>query len=475
MSHRKFLTFVFAAVLIVPAAGFARADQAPEAIRALHERVSPSLVAVEYTWAYEFGRIEFVCPGIVVRDDGLVMTPLAVIGPLIPDVQLVDFKIIIPSREKDEEEIDAVFQGRDERTQQAFILPKDTGRKWAAVQFEEISPKLGDTVASIGMLPKDAGYTTYYAQGTVAGFLRGEQPAWLVTNGGLAACGGPVFNTDGKAIGVIMPQPPQQVFLSTSSERRNQQINTLAPINVPPCLFQPTSDFIQGLKDPPTPDKPIRLPWLGIPGLTGLEKDVAEAFGLENQPAIEVGDVIPGTPADKAGLKVGMKIVKLNGQPLERGDQPEELPVILSRNIRKMSPGTEITLSVLTEKGQPLQDIKVSLEQRPKRPHEFRRFWAEDLAFSVRDISFEDAYARKQPSDMKGVVVAIVKREGPAAAARLEIGDIITSLNGVEVADSRQFEADFKSLRKDKPREAAVLVVLKPDATTKTVKIEPPQ
>jgi hypothetical protein len=37
------------------------------------------------------------------------------------------------------------------------------------------------------------------------------------------------------------------------------------------------------------------------------------------------------------------------------------------------------------------------------------------------------------------------------------------------------FEESYTALRKDKPREPIVLVVLKPDATTKTIKIEPPR
>jgi len=330
-------------------------------------------------------------------------------------------------------------------------------------------------VASIGMLPKDAGYGTYFQQGIIGAKLRGEQPAWLVTDGGVGAIGAAVFNADGKAIGLVMGQMPQQPFLHTSSDRRNQAINTLAAVNVSPCLFVPTKDFELSLKTPPTPQQPIKLPWIGTPQLTGLEKDVSEAFGLQNQPAIEIGDVIKDSPADRAGLKVGQKIVKLNGQPLERGDNPEELPVILGRNLRKLPIGTEITLSIFTEKDKPLQDVKIKLEERPKNQRELRRFWAEDLGFSARDVSFEDTYARKQAADFKGVVVAILKREGAAAAARLEIGDIITALNGTEVKNLDQFEAAYKALRKDKPKEPIVLVVLKPDATTQTIKIEAPQ
>src|SRR4051812_14232829 len=55
------------------------------------QRVSPSLVAVQWTWAYEYGRMDFVGAGIVVRDDGLIVIPMQVVDPGIPDVQMTDF------------------------------------------------------------------------------------------------------------------------------------------------------------------------------------------------------------------------------------------------------------------------------------------------------------------------------------------------------------------------------------------------
>lgn len=476
-SLRPFVLALLAVTSVWPAltAPPALAQPAPAEVRALRDRVAPSLVAVQFTWAYEYGRIEFVTPGVVVRDDGLTVISMAAVAPALPDKQMVEFKIIVPGGDNDDDELDAVFQGRDERTNLAFVLPKETGRTWTAVAFEDAAVDVGEHVLSVGLMPKSAGYRPYVNAGIVAARLRGEVPAWMVTGGGLAMIGAPVFNAGGKAIGYVNLQQNQQPFLHTSAQNPRQQVNTLAAVMNPPCLFIPSSEVLLSLKGPPTPENPIVLPWIGTPQLTGLEQDVAEAFGLKNTPAIEVGDVIPGGPADRAGLKVGMKIIKLNGQPLERGDEPEELPDIFARNLRRQPIGSEVTLTVMTTKDEPTQEVKVKLEQRPRRQNELPRFWTEDLAFSTRDITFDDAYARKQPPDLKGVVVSITKREGAAAAAGLEINDIITSLNGEPVTDVKQFESAYKKLRKDRPTEPIVLVVLKPDATTKTIKIEPPR
>jgi len=213
---------------------------------------------------------------------------------------------------------------------------------------------------------------------------------------------------------------------------------------------------------------------MGIPQLTGLKKDVAEFFGLKNQPAVEVGDIIPGTPAEKAGLKAGWIIVKVNGQPIERGDQPEELPAILRRQILRMAVGDKITLSVMTGKDQPLKDVEVTLEEQPERANTAKRFWAEDLGFSVRQIVFFDLYFRKLPQETQGVVVGLIKPQGAAQNASLAANDLITEMNREPVTDVDQFKTAYEAFRKASPKEAVVLVVIR-EARTETVRIEPPQ
>ena len=216
------------------------------------------------------------------------------------------------------------------------------------------------------------------------------------------------------------------------------------------------------------------LPWLGVPQMNGLNKDVAEVYSLTNKPAVQIGEVIPDTPAEKAGLKQGDIIVKLNGEPLERGDEPIELPMILARKILRMKPGTEVTLSVLRKKNQPLQDVKVTLAEQPAQPHQAKRFWAEDLGFAVRDVTFWDTYARRLPLDTKGVVVALIKPQSAAQTGRLRNGDLITQLNGQPVTDLDEFKKTYETARKEKPKEAVVLVVRR-EGSEDTVRIEPPQ
>jgi serine protease Do len=464
------------------------ADVTPEAAQKLLDSVTPSLVAVQVTWEYEFGKFEYVGPGIVVSDDGLIMMTLSVVSPTIPDSQLKEFKIIVPRADKDDEELDAVFCGRDERANLAYVKAKDS-RAWKPVKFEDAPITVGETVMSVGLLPKSGGYKSYFQQAIVSTKLRGEVPMYLVTTGALAAVGSPVFNSEGKAIGFVNAQQGRPYLLHTSggggrgprgrgrfaAQSADEDIDALASITLPPNIFVPASDFLFSLASPPKPAQPIVLSWMGLPSLTGVSKDVAEEFGLKDQPAIEIGDVIPDSPAAKAGLKTGMRIVKINGKPLDRGDEPEELPGIMTRKLMRLPPGEKVTVSVMTEPGKPLQDIEVTLGTRPKRSNVAERFWADDLGFSARELVFEDTYVRKLPPDYKGLVVSMIKPASPAASAKLENNDVITQFNAQPVTTLDQFQNDYKQYRKDKPKDAVVLVVLRADQSTQTIRIEPPQ
>ncbi|HWP41021.1 MAG TPA: PDZ domain-containing protein, partial [Tepidisphaeraceae bacterium] len=220
--------------------------------------------------------------------------------------------------------------------------------------------------------------------------------------------------------------------------------------------------------------RPLTYPHVGVAQLSGLKKEVAEYFGLADQPAVQVGDVIAGFPADKAGLKRGDIIVKVNGQPLERGDEPDETALIMTRKIARMKVGQDVTFTVVRGRGQPPLQITVTLEQRPMQANKARRFFAEDLGFTARQIVFEDTYVRRLAPDTKGVVVALVRPNSSAQTAKLQQGDLITRLNQSAIESLDDFKSQYQTFRKQQPREAVVLEVLR-GVNTQIIRIEPPQ
>jgi serine protease Do len=446
----------------------ARLAAADDAAQKLYDRVTPSLVVVQYVWQNELGRNELAGAGIVVSDDGLIATSLGLFSTQIPDEQMKDFKILIPRANGEPDELKATFEGRDERTNLAFLKaaePRKDKKAWTPLKFEDVPAAIGDKVTSIGMLPKLVAYKTYYMESIVAATLRGDVPQVLVGEG-LAAASSPVFNADGKAIGMVAVSQAQALLINKPE--------ALVSIQAPPKLYVPASDFLLSFSDPPKAGHPLKLPWLGIPEMTGVAKAVADDLGLGDQPAIQVGDVIEDTPAAKAGLKQGDIIVKVNGQPLERGDQAQDLPGIFRRRMLRFKPGEKVTLSVLRDKGQPLTDIAVVLGEQPPQSDTAARFWADDMGFGVRDMVLIDNYVRKLEKDQKGVIVTVLRKSSAAESAGLHQEDLITQLNGQPVTDEGEFAKDYKAFRDQKPHEAVVLVVQR-DGQETTVRIEPPQ
>src|SRR5262249_16768248 len=133
-----------------------------------------------------------------------------------------------------------------------------------------------------------------------------------------------------------------------------------------------------------------------------------------------------------------------------------------------------VTLSVIDKKGQEPQEIAIKLEERPRQENKAKRFFADDLGFTARDMVFEDTYVRKLSPDTKGVIVPLIKLNSSAQTAKLEMRDLIKRINQTPVESLDQFKSEYESFRKDHPRDAVVLEVLR-GVSTQIIRIEPPQ
>ena len=463
----------------------------PNLPQRLYDAVTPSLVAVQYTFTGEVQQGDLIVAGIVVDDHGLVMFPLAAVNDELPDEQLRRFKVIVPRTDTDNEELDATFQGRDERSQMAFVRvnpAKSTAkatagstagstsrpaapRTWTPVRFAERSPAIGETVYSVGMLPRSGGYHAELTQSIVSAYLRGPVRQVAVAGGGLAGFGSPVFDATGTAIGIVGYQPPAPLLLD-NKDPRQALLGSLATTR----YYVPTAEFAVGLADPPTPAKPVILAYTGLPELSGLKKDEADYLGLTGRPAVSVGDVLADSPAAKAGLKPRDVIVTFDGKPLERGDTPEELPLILRHQLAQLSPGTPVTFGVLRGgPGQPLTDIRIALGERPEPANQAKRFWSDDIGFGVREPVLMDRYVRHmKPTDPPGVVVTVLKPEASAQTAQLMPEDLVVQVNGTPTPTLAAFKTAYNDFRTAHPRDAIVMVV-KREGRDQTIRIEPPQ
>lgn len=112
-------------------------------------------------------------------------------------------------------------------------------------------------------------------------------------------------------------------------------------------------------------------PWVGVSG-TNMTPELASALGLKEPRGFLVIDVIPGSPADRAGLRGGDQVVNINGQQipfggdviLRIGDTPvRKIDDVLTYLERYKMVGESAKLTVL--RGGQERNLIVKLTARP--------------------------------------------------------------------------------------------------------------
>ena len=168
---------------------------------------------------------------------------------------------------------------------------------------------------------------------------------------------------------------------------------------------------------------------LGV-AIQELNSSMAESFGLEKVQGALVNSVEKGSPADKAGVKAGDVILKLNGNTIAAS---YELPALVS----EIKPGAKARLEVWRDGKARNLDVTVGEFPSPGVATAAPAARAEGrLGLAVRPLTAEE---KKQAEVSNGVVVENVS--GPAARAGIEAGDVILRANSTEIANAEALRA----------------------------------
>jgi serine protease Do len=197
-----------------------------------------------------------------------------------------------------------------------------------------------------------------------------------------------------------------------------------------------------------------------------VTKEVAEAIGLGKPMGALVQGVEAGLPADKAGIEPGDIITKVDGKAVEKsGDLP--------RLIAAAKPGAKTTLQTF-RRGQ-YRDVSVTVvEFEADRPRRAAQGSEAPSAPQVRTalgvVVVDLTEAQRRELKLRGGV-RVESAEGAAARAGLREGDVIVTLDNVEVVDAKQFNAQVAKLDKGK----AVSVMVRRGDWTNYLVIRPSQ
>jgi S1-C subfamily serine protease len=169
--------------------------------------------------------------------------------------------------------------------------------------------------------------------------------------------GGPLLNSHGEVIGVnsaIVPsfnQLGERSFLGVGFAIPSSLARRVVPVLIEKGEYA--------------------HPWIGISGVT-VVSEIATEMGLPEAQGALVIRVIPGGPADEAGLRGGEREVEVLGRPLTLGGdvvvQIDDYDVsrfddLLSYLARRTEVGQEVQLTIIRD-GE-TQTVTVTLGQRP--------------------------------------------------------------------------------------------------------------
>ena len=356
--------------------------------------------------------------GFLISSDGYIVTNNHVIvgGPAGGAVDRVTVTLF------DGKEYEAEIVGRDPSSDVALLKIRATGLPFVKMADSKKS-RVGDWVIAIGN-PLGLGNTV--TAGIISALQRnigagGAYDRFIQTDTAInpGNSGGPLFNLKGEVVGI------------------NNRLISPVGANIGVGFAIPADEAIPVIESLKKGVRPERG-YLGI-SITPVSEDLADALGLEKNRGEFVARVVAGEGADKAGLKEGDIVLRVDSREVT----PE---ATLSYIVANIKPGTRIPLDILRE-GKPLK-LTATIGARPPEeklaqsnfnPEENKDFdkqtdtpdskvIRDKLGLSVIPLDAEIARALGMAADVKGIVVD-VPGAGTAAQVGLRRGDVIVSAN----------------------------------------------
>jgi serine protease Do len=362
--------------------------------------------------------------GFIIDRDGFIVTNNHVVA------DANEIKVVL----KDKREFDAKVVGRDPQTDLALIKIEAKEELPTVRLGSSDKLQVGEWVAAIGSpfgLEQTLTVGIVSAKGRVIG--SGPYDDFIQTDASInpGNSGGPLVNMNGEVVGI-----------NTAIIAGGQGIGFAIPIDL-------ANNIIEQLKT----NGEVTRGWLGIT-IQDLKGDLAEYYNLKDKNGVLVAEVIPGDPADKAGIKPHDIIIDVNGEKVMNSHE-------LTAMAAKLTVGDKATLTVLRDGKQKHFDVVVGKRPltladagtpRPEKETEF--------GFQVANLTPEMA-RRFNMADDKGVVVVGVSANSKAEKAGIQKGDLITEVNRQNLESVGEFK---KLIRSNKKGEVIDLLVKRMNA-----------
>jgi len=342
--------------------------------------------------------------GVIVSTDGYVLTNNHVVnGADVIKVTLADGR-----------ELTAKVVGTDPQSDLAVV--KVEAKDLPAITFTDSDKiEVGDRVLAIGN-PFGIGQTV--TSGMVSGLGRAtmglDYEDFIQTDAAInpGNSGGALVDVQGRLVGV------NTAILSRSGG--SQGIGFAIPSNLARNVME---QLVKGGK--------VVRGYLGV-SLQDLTPELVDAFKLKAREGALVSDVVPGSPAAKAGVKSGDVLTDFNGKKIIDGRH-------LKLTVANVAPDTEAPLVVLRDNKS--VDLKVKIgENTGKRQRNSGSDDDDKKSSNDNDtgtlngvgVGDLDPQVRREfdiPAKVQGAIITDVDPSSAGANAGLQPGDVILEIN----------------------------------------------
>jgi serine protease Do len=407
----------------------------PAVINITVSRAAGGRTPIEEYFGEEFFRRFFDAPperipqrslgsGVIVDQSGIALTNAHVVTPAADDKNAV-IEIVTLDGGKHR----AKIIGLDKKTDLA-VLKLDEGK--ATFKYARLGDsdriQVGDWVLAVG---SPFGLQATVTAGIISAKARqldqGPFDDFLQTDAAInpGNSGGPLVNMQGEVVGI-----------NTAIVAGGSGIGFAIPSNMARKIYTELRDKGR-----------VTRGWLGV-SIQPLTPELARSFGSKDAKGVLINEVMPDSPAARAGLKPGDILLEFEGRPMEG-------PGDLQRAVGLFSPDRSAKLKVLRDQVEKTVEIKVGqapderqAQQQQQRPGSGRA--RSMLGLEVRPVTPEIA-RQLNLRTTDGVIVVRVEDGTPAAEAGVQRGDVVKQLNGQNVKTMADFERLTQGMKEGDP------------------------
>jgi serine protease Do len=348
----------------------------------------------------------------------------------------------------DGQKLRAKVIGKDAKVDVA-VLKVEAPKPLKAVKFGDSEKmRVGDWVMAVGN-PFGLGGTV--TAGIVSARHRnidsGPYDNYIQTDAAInkGNSGGPLFNMAGEVIGI------NTAILSPSGGSIGIGFAT------PASTVQPVIDQLRQFGE-------VRRGWLGV-RIQNVDDTIAESLDLGPTRGALVSGTDAKGPAKAAGIEAGDVIVTFDGHDIsESRDLPKivaqtpvgkDVPVVLMRKGKTLD--KTVRLGRLEDGETKVASVEAKPAEDPKPAAPAAVQAAIGMTFSGLTSDARRKYTIKD-SVASGVVISDVAPNSPAAAKRLQAGEVLVEINQEPVSEPAAAAEKFKSLKSDGKTSALLLV-----------------